>query len=61
MLGLFLAAVSPAVVVPFNVKIKESGLGQKKVCPTLVLSAVQLMNVLCHNYILQFFMGILCQ
>ena len=38
MLGFILAAVSPAVVVPNMLELKERGLGKKKEIPTLILA-----------------------
>lgn len=38
MLGFIIAAVSPAVVVPFMIKYKEQGHGKKNAIPTLILA-----------------------
>lgn len=57
MLGFILAAVSPAVVVPLMLKLKESGLGTKKGIPTLVLSAASVDDVFAIT-IFTTFMGI---
>jgi NhaP-type Na+/H+ or K+/H+ antiporter len=45
MLGFIIAAVSPAVVVPQMLEIKELGLGQKKEIPTLVLAGASIDDV----------------
>lgn len=45
MLGFILAAVSPAVVVPLMLKLKESKLGAKKGIPSLILSAASVDDV----------------
>ena len=45
MLGFIIAAVSPAVVVPSMLKLKEMGLGQKKAIPTLILAGASLDDI----------------
>jgi solute carrier family 9B (sodium/hydrogen exchanger), member 1/2 len=45
MLGFILAAVSPAVVVPSMLTLKEQGYGQKNEAPTLVLAGASLDDV----------------
>jgi NhaP-type Na+/H+ or K+/H+ antiporter len=45
MLGFIIAAVSPAVVVPAMLQMKEQGLGKKKEVPTLVLAGASLDDV----------------
>jgi NhaP-type Na+/H+ or K+/H+ antiporter len=45
MLGFIIAAVSPAVVVPQMLELKEGGFGQKKEVPTLVLAGASLDDV----------------
>jgi NhaP-type Na+/H+ or K+/H+ antiporter len=45
MLGFIIAAVSPAVVVPQMLQLKEGGFGQKKEVPTLVLAGASLDDV----------------
>lgn len=45
MLGFIIAAVSPAVVVPTMLELKEGGFGQKKEVPTLVLAGASLDDV----------------
>ncbi len=45
MLGFIIAAVSPAVVVPQMLELKELGLGQNKEVPTLVLAGASLDDV----------------
>lgn len=57
MLGFILAAVSPAVVVPLMLKLKESRLGTNKGIPTLVLSAASVDDVFAIT-IFTTFMGI---
>lgn len=42
-LGFIIAAVSPAVVVPAMLQLKEEGIGEKKNIPTLVLAGHLLM------------------
>ena len=46
MLGFILAAVSPAVVVPQMLELKEGGFGRKKEVPTLVLAGASVDDVL---------------
>lgn len=46
MLGFILAAVSPAVVVPSMLKLKERGFGKNKEVPTLVLAGASLDDVI---------------
>ena len=46
MLGFILAAVSPAVVVPQMLELKEGGFGQKKEIPTIVLAGASVDDVL---------------
>ncbi len=46
MLGFIVAAVSPAVVVPSMLLLKESGLGKKKEVPTLILAGASLDDVI---------------
>lgn len=45
MLGFILAAVSPAVVVPQMLELKEGGFGQKKEIPTIVLAGASVDDV----------------
>lgn len=45
MLGFIIAAVSPAVVVPTMLELKEKGFGKKKDVPTLVLAGASLDDV----------------
>jgi NhaP-type Na+/H+ or K+/H+ antiporter len=45
-LGFILAAVSPAVVVPAMLKLKEKGLGKNKEVPTLVLAGASVDDVI---------------
>lgn len=45
MLGFIIAAVSPAVVVPSMLELREGGFGKKKEVPTLVLAGASLENV----------------
>ena len=45
MLGFIIAAVSPAVVVPSMLKLKEMGLGEKKAIPTLILAGASLDDI----------------
>lgn len=45
MLGFIIAAVSPAVVVPTMLELKEGGFGKKKEVPTLVLAGASLDDV----------------
>lgn len=45
MLGFILAAVSPAVVVPQMLELKEGGFGKKKEVPTIILAGASLDNV----------------
>ncbi len=45
MLGFIIAAVSPAVVVPQMLELKEGGFGKKKEIPTLVLAGASLDDV----------------
>jgi NhaP-type Na+/H+ or K+/H+ antiporter len=45
MLGFIIAAVSPAVVVPTMLELKEGGFGQKKEVPTLVLAGASVDDV----------------
>ena len=45
MLGFIIAAVSPAVVVPSMLKLKEIGLGEKKGIPTLILAGASLDDI----------------
>lgn len=45
MLGFILAAVSPAVVVPQMLELKEGGFGKKKEVPTLVLAGASVDDV----------------
>ena len=45
MLGFIIAAVSPAVVVPTMLELKESGFGRKKEIPTLVLAGASVDDV----------------
>ncbi len=45
MLGFIIAAVSPAVVVPTMLELKDKGYGQKKEVPTLVLAGASLDDV----------------
>ena len=45
MLGFIIAAVSPAVVVPSMLELKEDGFGTKKEVPTLVLAGASLDDV----------------
>ena len=46
MLGFIIAAVSPAVVVPTMLELKEGGFGQKKEVPTLVLAGASVDDVI---------------
>jgi NhaP-type Na+/H+ or K+/H+ antiporter len=46
MLGFIVAAVSPAVVVPTMLELKEGGFGIKKGIPTLVLAGASVDNVI---------------
>lgn len=46
MLGFILAAVSPAVVVPQMLELKEGGFGEKKEVPTIVLAGASVDDVL---------------
>jgi len=45
MLGFIIAAVSPAVVVPFMLKLMENDLGTKKGVPTLILAGASIDDV----------------
>lgn len=45
MLGFIIAAVSPAVVVPAMLNLKDKGFGQKKEIPTLILAGASLDDV----------------
>lgn len=45
MLGFIIAAVSPAVVVPFMLKLMESNIGTKNGIPTLILAGVSIDDV----------------
>lgn len=45
MLGFIIAAVSPAVVVPFMLKLTENNIGTKKGIPTLILAGVSIDDV----------------
>ncbi len=45
MLGFIIAAVSPAVVVPQMIDLKEKGFGKKKEIPTLILAGASLDDV----------------
>ncbi len=45
MLGFIIAAVSPAVVVPFMLQLKEKGLGVGKGIPTLILAGASVDDV----------------
>ncbi len=45
MLGFIIAAVSPAVIVPAMIQLKESGLGKTKAIPTLILAGASLDDV----------------
>lgn len=45
MLGFIIAAVSPAIVVPAMLGLKESGLGEKKAIPTLILAGASLDDI----------------
>lgn len=45
MLGFIIAAVSPAVVVPFMLKLMESNIGTKKGIPTLILAGASVDDV----------------
>lgn len=45
MLGFIIAAVSPAVVVPQMLELREKGLGKKKEVPTLILAGASLDDV----------------
>lgn len=45
MLGFIIAAVSPAVVVPFMLQLKEKGLGVAKGIPTLILAGASVDDV----------------
>ncbi len=45
MLGFIIAAVSPAVVVPSMLTLKEQGYGKRKEIPTLILAGTSLDNV----------------
>jgi len=45
MLGFIIAAVSPAVVVPFMLKLMENNLGAKKGVPTLILAGAAIDDV----------------
>lgn len=45
MLGFIIAAVSPAVIVPAMLHLKESGWGKKKAIPTLILAGASLDDV----------------
>ncbi len=46
MLGFIIAAVSPAVVVPTMLELKEGGFGKKKEVPTLVLAGASVDDVI---------------
>jgi solute carrier family 9B (sodium/hydrogen exchanger), member 1/2 len=46
MFGFILSAVSPAVVVPSMIELKEKGWGQDKEIPTLLLAAASLDNII---------------
>mgnify|MGYP001565017965 CR=1 FL=1 len=46
MLGFIIAAVSPAVVVPVMIELKNAGFGKKKEVPTLVLAGASLDDVI---------------
>jgi len=45
MLGFIIAAVSPAVVVPFMLKLNENKIGTKKGVPTLILAGASIDDV----------------
>lgn len=45
MLGFIIAAVSPAVVVPSMLQLKEEGLGERKAVPTLILAGASVDDV----------------
>lgn len=45
MLGFIIAAVSPAVVVPFMIKLQEEGIGSSKGIPSLILASASLDDV----------------
>lgn len=46
MLGFIIAAVSPAVVVPIMIELRESGYGKKKGIPTLILAGASLDDII---------------
>ncbi|WP_040462335.1 cation:proton antiporter domain-containing protein [Haloplasma contractile] len=56
-LGFIIAAVSPAVVVPSMLKLKELGYGSKKAIPTMILAAASVDDVVAIT-IFSTFMGL---
>lgn len=52
--GFLLAAVSPAVVVPSMLQMKEQGLGRKNDVPTIVLAGASLDDIFCITVLLAF-------
>ncbi len=60
MLGFILAAVSPAVIVPFMLKLQELGYGESKRIPTMILAAASVDDVVAitlFSAFLGFYMG----
>lgn len=54
MLGFIVAAVSPAIVVPFMIKYKEAGYGRKNSIPTLVLAGASVDDIFAITFFTSF-------